>query len=148
MAMNNSRNVSVTVESIVSPNSSILLIRPYFIYCHPVMRVYKNGIVAVGAGTRSGFGLATSRVRTTIAPGAGLVVVLCPGGPAKTIVHGRSLIGVVPMVGGRSLLILASRVCDTLACKGRTRADVTSLPKVGRHAVIVGNFSGACSVAN
>ncbi len=147
MAINKDRTVSLFLEAIVRPGSRILVARPDFIYCGPVAHLTKNVPITVRAGTRGGFGLAPSRLGTTVAPGAGILVLPCPDGPAKKVVRGRSLRTLVPVVGRTGLVILSSRVCKRLACKGG-RISVTSLRNVTRHAIVMDNFSGTCTVAN
>lgn len=148
MAINNDRTVSLIFEALLSPNSRIVVPRPSFIYCRPLAIVTSNIPIVVGAGGRSGFELGTSSLHTTVAPGAGLLMLPFPGGPANTVVREGSLRRVTRIVERRGLFMLSSRVCYRLACNGGGRISVTRVSNVCRHAVIMGNFSGSCTVAN
>lgn len=147
MAINNDRTVSVTLHTVLSTKSRIVVPRPDCISCIPYAILTKNTPIVIRLGRRGSFELATRRLRTIVAPGAGVLVVPFPGGPANTVVRGTSLRTVIRIIGRRSLFIVDSRVCSRLACISG-RMSVTSFPKVGRHAILVGNFSGTCTVAN
>ncbi len=148
MAINKDRTVSTYVHTMIDNNSRIVVPRPSCIYCRPVAHLTNNIPIVVGIGTRGSFGMAPSRLGTTVASGAGLLVLPCPYGPANTVVRERSLRGLCRIVGSGGVLILSSRVCDRLAFNNGTRVSPTSVSNVGSQAIVMGNFSGTFSVAN
>lgn len=96
---------------------------------------------------RRSFGVAPTRLRTTVAPGAGTLVLYSPSGPANSICDGRRLTKLTTMLTGRPrMVIVTSRVCRRVGCVNGRR-DVTRFPRVGRHAMVMGNMSGTCTVA-
>lgn len=89
MAMNIDRTLCAAVAAVVRPNSRVVLPRPYCITGGTYIVLTNNGPISMRACRRGNFIPAVRSLRGTIAPGAGTVVLNCPGGPANTVVDGR-----------------------------------------------------------
>lgn len=147
IAIKTDRTLSVTLETVLSPNSRMVMIRPDFMSCIPLISLTNNIPIRIRALGRGKFGVLPGRLRGMVASEAGTVVLYSPGGPAKAVLDKDRLRTVTRVTRGCSLLILSSRVCTRLTCSNRC-ADFTTVDKVGGEAVLVSKFSGKFTVAN